>query len=35
MKYLVMKEVPSEKADELRVKKALRFLRVDSVGCCG
>ena len=32
MKYLVMKEVPSEKADKLRVKRASRFLRVDERG---
>ena len=32
MKYLVMKEVPSEKADKLRVKRALNFLRVDEQG---
>ena len=32
MKYLVMKEVPSEKAEELSVKRASRFLRVDERG---
>ena len=32
MKYLVMKEVPSENADKLRVKRALRFLWVDERG---
>ena len=32
MKYLVMKEVLSEKADELRVKRASRFLWVDERG---
>ena len=32
MKYLVMKVVPSEKADKLRVKRASRFLWVDERG---
>lgn len=32
MKFLVMKEVPPEKADELRVKRASSFLRVDERG---
>ena len=32
MKYLVMKEVPSEKADELRVKRASKFLHVNKHG---
>ena len=29
MKYLVLREVPSEKADKLRVKRDAKFLRVD------
>ena len=32
MKYLVRREVPSERADKLRVKSALRFLWVDERG---
>ena len=32
MKYLVRKEVPPEKGDELRVKRAAKFLRVDERG---
>ena len=32
MKYLVMKVVPSEKVDKLRVKRASRFLWVDERG---
>ena len=32
MRYLVVGEVPTTKVDELRVKRAARFLRVDERG---